>query len=424
MDCGWMYRRRDTLEFFNGIQEFCESASQYHIRTGVNDLYCPCVNCNNVTMVDNVDTIRDHVVCHGFRPQYHVWVWHGEKGSYRENVVGNDTHDKSVEIRTEDDYGTDDGGDGDEEGDEIEGGGGDHLDEMMHNVEGEFGDLCDVFESLLEAAKKPLFPGSKKYTKLSAVLTLFNIKSKHNWSDTSFTSLLTVLCDMLPDGNELPKSYYYANKLMCPFELEECPRCGKSRYKRKSCNAGMKGPPAKPLYMWTINDFPAYGNLSGYKNKGHKACPICIDDTPNVYLEHYGKDVYVRIRRLLRRDHPYRRQKKAFNGKVEEGAAPKPLSGKEVYGRVKGIPNVFEKNLPKALFHYDEDGIAPIAKEDVKEFLSGTMLNISIIQAFMRALQEHLISGCNFEVAVGWFCLEQTSITRCLCNPREVEDYL
>ncbi|XP_021716896.1 uncharacterized protein LOC110684772 [Chenopodium quinoa] len=42
--------------------------------------------------------------------------------------------------------------------------------------------------------------------------------------------------------------------------------------------------------------------------------------------------------------------------------------------------------LPKALFHYDEDGIAPITKEDVKEFLSGAMLNISIIQAFMRAL--------------------------------------
>ncbi|XP_021746079.1 uncharacterized protein LOC110711949 [Chenopodium quinoa] len=335
---------------------------------------------------------------------------------------------------------------------------------------------------------------------------------------------------MLPDENELPKSYYYAKKLMCPFgleykkihacpndcvlyrneyeELEECPRCGKSRYKRKSCNAGMKGPPTKVLWylpiiprfkrlfsipkdaknmrwraegrkkngllkhpadspgwknidmkfrafgdevrnlrlglctdgmnpfgtlstqhstwpvllviynlllwlctkrkyvmlsllitgprqpghdidvyleplvddlrkmwdegvsvydahknemflmraalMWTINDFLAYGNLSGYKNKGYKACPICIDDTPNVYLEHYGKDVYVRTRRLLRRDHPYHRQKKAFNGKVEEGVAPRPLSGHEVYGQVKGIPTVFGKTSkpldPHALF--------------------------------------------------------------------------
>ncbi|XP_021762530.1 uncharacterized protein LOC110727272 [Chenopodium quinoa] len=323
-------------------------------------------------MVDSVDTIRDHVVCHGFRPQYHVWVWHSEKGSYRENVVGNDKHDKSAEIRAEDEYGSDDGGDGDEEGDEIEDGGGDHLDEMMHNVEGEFGDRCD--------------------------------------SDTGFTSLLTLLCDMLPDGNELPKSFYYAKKLMCPFgleykkihacsndcvlyrnkyeELEDCPRCGMSRYKRKSCNAGMKGSPAKVLWYLPIiprfkrlfsipkdaknlrwhaegrkkngllkhpADSPDWKNIDmkfrafGDENKGHKACPICIDDTPNVYLEHYGKDVYVRIRRLLRRDHPYRRQKKAFNGKVEEGAAPRPLSGQEVYGQVKGIPTVFEKNVCDAV---------------------------------------------------------------------------
>lgn len=41
-------------------------------------------------------------------------------------------------------------------------------------------------------------------------------------------------------------------------------------------------------------------------------------------------------------------------------------------------------NLPKELFHYDEDGIARINKEDVKELLSGSMLNISVIQGFMR----------------------------------------
>ncbi|CAL9005052.1 unnamed protein product, partial [Prunus brigantina] len=33
--------------------------------------------------------------------------------------------------------------------------------------------------------------------------------------------------------------------------------------------------------MWTINDFPAYGNLSGCVVKGYKACPICGDDTPS-----------------------------------------------------------------------------------------------------------------------------------------------
>lgn len=30
----------------------------------------------------------------------------------------------------------------------------------------------------------------------------------------------------------------------------------------------------KAVLMWTINDFPAYANLSGYSTKGEKACPV------------------------------------------------------------------------------------------------------------------------------------------------------
>ena len=31
--------------------------------------------------------------------------------------------------------------------------------------------------------------------------------------------------------------------------------------------------------LWTINDFPACENLSGYSVKGYKACPVCKEDT-------------------------------------------------------------------------------------------------------------------------------------------------
>ncbi|XXG80048.1 hypothetical protein AAC387_Pa09g0997 [Persea americana] len=31
--------------------------------------------------------------------------------------------------------------------------------------------------------------------------------------------------------------------------------------------------------LWTINDFPAYGNLSGWTTKGYKACPACNEDS-------------------------------------------------------------------------------------------------------------------------------------------------
>jgi len=31
--------------------------------------------------------------------------------------------------------------------------------------------------------------------------------------------------------------------------------------------------------MWTINDFPAYGDLSGWSTHGQKACPCCRHET-------------------------------------------------------------------------------------------------------------------------------------------------
>jgi len=35
----------------------------------------------------------------------------------------------------------------------------------------------------------------------------------------------------------------------------------------------------RALLLWTINDFPTYGNLSGYSVKEHHACPICEENT-------------------------------------------------------------------------------------------------------------------------------------------------
>ena len=35
----------------------------------------------------------------------------------------------------------------------------------------------------------------------------------------------------------------------------------------------------RAMLFCTINDFPAYGNLSGYSVKGHHACPICEQNT-------------------------------------------------------------------------------------------------------------------------------------------------
>ncbi|CAL2256125.1 unnamed protein product [Prunus armeniaca] len=109
--------------------------------------------------------------------------------------------------------------------------------------------------------------------------------------------------------------------------------------------------------MWTINDFPAYGNLSGCVVKGYKACPICGDDTPSHRLKNGHKFCYIGHRKWLSINHPYRRQCAAFNGKPEYGTPPEPLTGEEVLHMVKDGDRVYWKK--KSIF-FDLDIIGTL----------------------------------------------------------------
>jgi hypothetical protein len=61
--------------------------------------------------------------------------------------------------------------------------------------------------------------------------------------------------------------------------------------------------------MWTINDFPAYADLSGWPNKGEYACPCCMHSIRSKRLKHDKKHCYIGHRRYLPMDHPWRRNK-------------------------------------------------------------------------------------------------------------------
>ncbi|VVA38659.1 PREDICTED: transposon, partial [Prunus dulcis] len=91
------------------------------------------------------------------------------------------------------------------------------------------------------------------------------------------------------------------------------------------------------VLLWTVNDFLAYRNLSGCVVKGYKACPICSDDTPSHRLKNGHKICYIGHRKWLPINHPYRRQRAAFNGKPEYGTPPEPLHGEEVLRIVEDI---------------------------------------------------------------------------------------
>jgi len=81
------------------------------------------------------------------------------------------------------------------------------------------------------------------------------------------------------------------------------------------------------MLFGTINEFPAYGKFSGYSVKGHRACPICEENTSYEQLKHGRKTIYLRHRRFLNPFHLYCRLKKAFNGHQEHDIAPIPLIG-------------------------------------------------------------------------------------------------
>ncbi|CAL2246936.1 unnamed protein product [Prunus armeniaca] len=49
----------------------------------------------------------------------------------------------------------------------------------------------------------------------------------------------------------------------------------------------------RAILMWTINDFPAFGNMSGWPTKGRFACPVCRKGTCLEWLSHSRKFAYM-----------------------------------------------------------------------------------------------------------------------------------
>ncbi|XP_022869712.1 uncharacterized protein LOC111389093 [Olea europaea var. sylvestris] len=100
----------------------------------------------------------------------------------------------------------------------------------------------------------------------------------------------------------------------------------------------------KALLMWTIHDFPAFGNLSGWPVKGKFACPICRESICSLWLKHGRKFAYMGHRKFLTFDHPFRMKKSWFNGHIEHGIRPQIKNGEEDFIEVDKITNDWGKS--------------------------------------------------------------------------------
>ncbi|CAM8962918.1 unnamed protein product [Rhodiola kirilowii] len=246
MNRDWMSGSRLNVQYEQGIMDFCAFASSYASRNNIEHVYCPCIGCWNNKKV-KPKKLHKHLLLKGIDPQYKVWYMHGE-------IEPQNVEPQPVESFQEDN-------------DDWE---EDNLIDMINNVADEFVARPQVLESLRNDSELPLYEGCSKYTRLSATLKLFNLKVKNEWSDISFTELLSLVKDMLPEENTLPNRSYEAKKVVsygieykkihaCPNDcilyrntykdMHECSVCKSSRYKlNKEPKNDSKDTPSKVLW--------------------------------------------------------------------------------------------------------------------------------------------------------------------------------
>ena len=163
------------------------------------------MNCVNGRRLD-IQLIREHVLCDGFLKNYTTWTWHGEVLDLP--YVSETDQCEHSNIYSED-----------------------CMEDMIRDIEEESFHQAHVYDSLKDDSLTELYPGCSSFTRLSAVLRLFNMKARNGWTNRSFIELLEFLHEILPQGNTLPNSHYEAKKILWPMSLEyrkihACPNDG------------------------------------------------------------------------------------------------------------------------------------------------------------------------------------------------------
>ena len=70
----------------------------------------------------------------------------------------------------------------------------------------------------------------------------------------------------------------------------------------------------RSILLWTINEIPAYGNLSGHNVEGYKAWSICSENIHAVRLRNCRNKAYMGHRWFLDPNHVYHKYTNIFNG--------------------------------------------------------------------------------------------------------------
>ncbi|KAL4286637.1 hypothetical protein AHAS_Ahas19G0106100 [Arachis hypogaea] len=257
----WMDLPRYSEEYINGVISFLEFAYSEGEPDG-QQIQCPCKRCCNIEWYRR-DVVFDHLVADGFVKGYRTWINHGEWTIPM--VVDDDTDDEGAR-------------------DDIEGLLNDAFGDHAEGVTVGPNEEAKKFYNLIDGASQELYPGCKKFSTLSFTIRLYLLKCLHGWSNASFTSLLELLKEAMPEI-KIPPSFHKTKAMIrdlgldykkidaCPNDCllyrkelkdeTQCRVCGTSRYTENSSDNSENQPHNKgrPIPVKTLRYFPIIPRL-------------------------------------------------------------------------------------------------------------------------------------------------------------------
>ncbi|XP_062118192.1 uncharacterized protein LOC133831793 [Humulus lupulus] len=308
-------------------------------------LLCPCKGCRNLSH-QCISILYEHLVIYGIDPTYKIWFHHGEELSRDDDIETMEAFDSYNLFRATNIDGCD----------------------FESHVEGH----DDTFMGKIEDADTLLYPQCTKYTKLSSIVAL---KDKENlqecptcgtsrWMLDKLTKKENILLSMLIPGPKQPGNNIdiYLEPLVEDLKL--------------LWNEGVDAHDAldntnfklRAILMWTIQDFPAYGNLAGCKNKGRFSCPLCGYGTHSEWLKHSGKFSYRGHQKFLQEDHPFRSKRSWFDGEEEHGNPPRIMNGTTIAEHLKDFVNELYVHHKLDVMHIEKN---------VCESICNTLLDVA-----------------------------------------------
>nr|GEY41606.1 hypothetical protein [Tanacetum cinerariifolium] len=390
MEKSWMRTSRTKKQYIDGVEAFIKYAVHNLQKTRNIDpqgnkqqlmMPCPCTSCLN-NIKHKVEEVQFYLFKYGIDLSYTKWDKHGEKD---EQATTAQIHvNATIEFVHDMDFDMDFGSEVPTDGPSIV--------EMLNATKESFDeDDLAKFQKLLLDAKKPLYKGCPDFTKLSAIVKLLNLKGKYGASDKFFTELLGLLKNMLSAGNEMLEKTYQAKKLMRMMgsgykkihvcsnnyilywkdnkELTVCLTCGISRWKVGNDIDVFIEPLADDLHTLFKTGVDTY-DASTKENFNL----LCGKDTQCVRLSSSSKQSCAGHRRYLPYNHPFRMQKKAFNGQQEFQLASNPLTKEQIYNEVQHIENKWGKG--KRTNNKTSKNQEDMREKNVCESLVGTLLNV------------------------------------------------